>query len=273
MSSSSTIRPILEVARDVVDPASGRSLLEAWTTRKASSSGEGEAPAPLIENDLGSGSDYTVFLNFLGVPVADLNFDGPYGVYHSRYDDRYWMEHFGDPGYRYMTAMVEVWGRLALRLANAEVHAYDLRQYATTVRGFLDALAGVPGAAGELDLTAAVTAVAAWQSEAEALQKKIDAALASGEAPPASSLSALNAALLRVERELLVADGIPGRPWFKHGLYAPRYTYAAMSLPGVREAAEAGNWTEARRQLEVLTGRLRAATEATRRAASEVPGP
>jgi N-acetylated-alpha-linked acidic dipeptidase len=62
-------------------------------------------------------------------------------------------------------------------------------------------------------------------------------------------------------------------PWFKHGLYAPRYTYAAMSLPGVREAAEASNWTEARRQLEVLTGRLRAVTEATRRAASEVPGP
>ncbi len=130
---------ILEVARDVVDPNSGRSLLEAWTARKASSAGEGEAPAPLIDNDLGSGSDYTVFLNFLGVPIADLNFDGPYGVYHSRYDDRYWMEHFGDPGYRYMTAMVEVWGRLALRLANADVHAYDLRQYATTVRGFLDA--------------------------------------------------------------------------------------------------------------------------------------
>jgi N-acetylated-alpha-linked acidic dipeptidase len=264
---------ILEVARDVVDPASGRSLLEAWTTRTASPDGEGEVPAPLIDNELGSGSDYTVFLNFLGVPIADLSFNGPYGVYHSRYDDRYWMEHFGDPGYRYMTAMVEVWGRLALRLANADVHAYDFPTYATTVRGFLDALGEVPGAAGELDLTAAVTAVAAWQSEAEALQKKIDGALASGEVPPASSLSALNVALLRVERELLVADGIPGRPWFKHGLYAPRYTYAAMSLPGVREAAEAGNWTEARRQLEVLTGRLRAATEATRRAASLVPGP
>lgn len=62
-------------------------------------------------------------------------------------------------------------------------------------------------------------------------------------------------------------------PWFKHCLYAPRYTYAAMSLPGVREAAESGNWAEARRQLEVLTERLRAATEATRRAASLVPGP
>lgn len=264
---------ILEIARDVVDPNSGRSLLEAWTTRKASSSGEGKAPAPLIENNLGSGSDYTVFLNFLGVPIADLSFDGPYGVYHSRYDDRYWMEHFGDPGYRYMTAMVEVWGRMALRLANADVHAYDLRQYATTVRGFLDNLGELPGATAELDLSAAATAVVAWQVEAETLHRKIDGALASAKALPASSCSALNDALLRVERELLAADGIPGRPWFKHCLYAPRYTYAAMSLPGVREAAESGNWAEARRQLGVLTERLRAATEATRRAASLVPGP
>ncbi len=92
------------------------------------------ASGSLVENDLGSGSDYTVFLNFLGVPVVDLTFDGPYGVYHSQYDDLYWMEHFGDPGYRYMTAMAEVWGRLGLRLANADVHAYDYRQYATTVR-------------------------------------------------------------------------------------------------------------------------------------------
>jgi len=264
---------ILEVARDVVDPNSRRSILEAWRQRTASSAGEAGAAGALIENDLGSGSDYTVFLNFLGVPVADLTFDGPYGVYHSQYDDLYWMEHFGDPGYRYMTAMVEVWSRMGLRLANADVHAYDFRTYATTVRGFLDALGKVPGAAGELDLTAAMTAVGAWQSEAETLQQKISMAMASMEALPASSFSELNDALLRIERELLVAEGIPGRPWFRHVLYAPRYTYAAMSLPGVRETAESGNWEEARRQLEVLTGRLRAVTAATRRATVLVPGP
>jgi len=168
--------------------------------------------------------------------------------------------------------MAEVWGRLALRLANADVHAYYFRQYATTVRGFLDALGQVPRAAEELDLTAAATAVGAWQGEEESLHRKIDGALTSGKALPAGSSSALNDALLRVERELLIADGIPGRPWFKHCLYAPRYTYAAMSLPGVREAAESGNWAEARRQLGVLTQRLRAAAEATRRAASLVAG-
>ena len=140
---------IVEVARDVVDPNSRRSLLDAWTK---TTSAEGDASP--IENNIGSGSDHTVFLNFLGVPVVDMTFDGPYGVYHSQYDDLYWMEHFGDPGYRYMTAMVEVWGRLGLRLANAEVIPYDFRPYASTVHGFLDSLREIPGLEEKLDLTA-----------------------------------------------------------------------------------------------------------------------
>ncbi len=227
----------------------------------------------MIENNLGSGSDYTVFLNFLGVPVVDLTFDGPYGVYHSQYDDRYWMEHFGDPGYRYMTAMVEVWGRLALRLANAEVLAYDFGRYAATVREFVASLRDIPRLEEKLDLTAIDAAVDGWQKEAETLQLTIDGALTGGNARPAGSFSALNTALIGVERTLLLADGIPGRPWFKHALYAPRSTYAAMSLPGVREAAEAQDWETAGRQLEVLVERLEAATAATRKAAALVPAP
>ncbi len=265
---------IIEVARDVTDPNSRRSLLEAWTKATATSSADGgDASDSLVENDLGSGSDYTVFLNFLGVPVVDLTFDGPYGVYHSQYDDLYWMEHFGDPGYRYMTAMAEVWGRLGLRLANADVLAYDYRQYATTVRGFVDSLREVPGLREELDLNAAEAAVDEWRDAAEDLQHKIDLVLTTGNEPATETLSELNTALLGVERELLLADGIPGRPWFKHSLYAPRYTYAAMSLPGVREAAEAEDWDLARRQLAALVERLQAATAATRRAAALVPKP
>ena len=264
---------IVEVARDVIDPNSRRSILSAWRKGRDPHGAEGEAADSLVDNDLGSGSDYTVFLNFLGVPIVDLTFDGPYGVYHSQYDDLYWMEHFGDPGYRYMTTMVEVWGRLSLRLANAEVHAYDFSQYATTVRGFLDSLGDLPQAAEELDLTAAGAAVTSWQSEAEILQQKTDSALTLEEALPASLFSELNTALLQVERQLLLAEGIPDRPWFKHALYAPRYTYAAMSLPGVREAAEAGNWDLARQQLARLVERLAAAAEATKRAAGLVPGP
>ncbi len=262
---------ILGVAGDVIDPNSRHSLLETWTEAASSSSPEAAAEASMVENNLGSGSDYTVFLNFLGVPVVDLAFDGPYGVYHSQYDDLYWMEHFGDPGYRYMTAMVEVWGRLALRLANADVLAYDFRQYATAVQGFVDSLREVSQLSEKLDLGPVETAVDEWSKQAETLQDKIDRALTREDPPVPSSFSALNAALLGVERELLLPDGIPDRPWFKHCLYAPRYTYAAMSLPGVREAAEAGDWELARDQLEALAQRLRAASAATRRAAALVP--
>jgi N-acetylated-alpha-linked acidic dipeptidase len=264
---------ILEVARDVIDPNSRRSLLDTWTAASSPATPNGASTASPIENELGSGSDYTVFLNFLGVPVVSLSFDGPYGVYHSQYDDLYWMEHFGDPGYRYMTAMAEVWGRLALRLANADVHAYDLRQYATTVGGFVDSLREVPELEKNLDLGNVEAAVGAWRREAETLQQKIDGALTGASAPTAASLAPLNAALLGVERELLLAEGIPGRPWFRHALYAPRYTYAAMSLPGVREAAEAGNWDLARSQLGLLVERLQAAAAATRQAATLVPAP
>ena len=97
--------------------------------------------------------------------------------------------------------------------------------------------------------------------------------LTSEQEHPPKSLSALNEAFIAVEREFLVADGIPDRPWFKHVLYAPRYTYAAMSLPGVREAAEKGDWKLARNQLAVLEARIRAAADATGRAAAKVPAP
>jgi N-acetylated-alpha-linked acidic dipeptidase len=259
---------ILEVARDVVDPNSRRNLLDTW--KKAASVESDGSP---INNNIGSGSDHTVFLNFLGVPVVNMTFDGPYGVYHSQYDDLYWMEHFGDPGYRYMTAMVEVWGRIGLRLANADVIPYDFRPYASTVHGFLESLRDVPGLAEKVDLTAVAAVVDAWRDEAEKLHQKTETALTRVGETEAVTYADLNTILLTIERELLLAEGIPGRPWFKHSLYAPRYTYAAMSLPGVREAAEAGDWELARSQLEALLGRLRAATAATRKAAALVPAP
>jgi N-acetylated-alpha-linked acidic dipeptidase len=207
------------------------------------------------------------------VPVASMGFDGPYGVYHSQYDDLYWMEHFGDPGYRYMTAMVEVWGRLGLRLANADVIPYDFRPYALTLGSFVESLKEVPNLEDELDLTAIAAAVDGWRQAAEILHQKVEEALTREGGIEARTFADLNAALLTVERELLLEDGIPDRPWFKHALYAPRYTYAAMSLPGVREAAEAGNWDLARRQLSLLVERLAAAARATERSAALVPVP
>jgi N-acetylated-alpha-linked acidic dipeptidase len=258
------------VAADVLDPNSRQDLRTTFERRQGGGEGA-EEPAPgLVDNDLGSGSDYTVFLNFLGVPIIDMAFEGPYGVYHSQYDSHYWMTRFGDPGLRYMTAMAEVWGKMALRLANAELLPYDFSAYATTIGGFLDRIAADDAAGQRLDLTAARAAVERWQAAAGRLAERSSAVLAVN--PSGDSLQGVNEALKRVERELLLPDGIPDRPWFKHALYAPRFTYAAMSLPGVTEAVEASDWPRATRQLDALAARLEAAALRIEEAADLLEG-
>lgn len=263
---------VTESVRDVKDPTRTGSVLDAWGRRDTTAHRPLDYPA----NALGSGSDYTVFLNFLGVPVVEMAFDGPYGVYHSVYDDYYWMTHFGDPGFKYMTAMSEVWGRMAMRLANADVYPYDFALYADRVRGFIDSLAAQPSVAGQLDVSAARDATAHWASAAAAL----DSALAMTLGAPSSSarsarVRAANEAMRAVEQHFLNDSGIPGRPWFKHVLYAPKYTYAAMALPGVQEAVDRGDWAQGREQLAIVATKIEGVAAATREAAvllsSEIP--
>jgi N-acetylated-alpha-linked acidic dipeptidase len=178
------------------------------------------------------------------------------------------MTRFGDPGLRYMTAMVEVWGRMALRLANAAIIPYDLGHYASTVARFVDALEEQSGVKAHLDLSGLRAALEEWSREAEAMQSAAREALEAEVPDP--RLERLNRSLLQVERQFLLEEGIPDRPWFKHALYAPRYTYAAMSLPGIQEAVEAENWELARKQSDQLAERLRAVTEAVRQAADRL---
>jgi N-acetylated-alpha-linked acidic dipeptidase len=167
--------------------------------------------------------------------------------------------------------MAEVWGRLALRLANAEVYQFDYASYATTVGGFLDSLTDVPGSEEKLDLDSARNAAEAWRREADRLNVLVSQALAENRELSGNRVSELNQILLSIEREFLDSQGIPGRPWFKHILYAPRYTYAAMSLPGVTEAAEQEDWDLASTQLQLLTDRLETVTELMRQAQAQVP--
>jgi len=252
-----TLNPlIVEVARDVADP-SGGSVLEAWARQTDS--------LDLVENRLGSGSDYTVFLNFLGLPVVDMSFGGPYGVYHSQYDNAYWMTHFGDPGFRYMTTMADLWGRMALRLANAEVLPFDFSRYAVLVGKFLDELGRVPDVGDHLDLSAARAAQEKWKVAAGDLDIAMRQSIETGNK---AGRNRLNRALRAVEQAWLLPEGIPGRPWFRHALYAPKYTYAAMELPGVREAVDQGDWATAARELGRLTERISAVAEAVRAAAA-----
>jgi N-acetylated-alpha-linked acidic dipeptidase len=141
---------LVEATRTLKDP-SGASLYDAWKTSTAKEKAEGKqsgqmndsgvSDSSLADTRIGSGSDHTVFLNFVGMPVIGLQFDGDYGVYHSAYDDFYWMNHFGDPGYRYHTLMTQLWGVTALRLANADLLPFDFASYAKNIREFVNDLA------------------------------------------------------------------------------------------------------------------------------------
>ena len=178
-----------------------------------------------MNNRLGSGSDYTVFLNFLGIPVIDMSFDGPYGVYHSIYDDHQWVSRIGDPGFRYHAAMTKLWGLMALRLANADVLPFDYPAYASRLKEF----------AGEIEKRWTDARVAANGTEAaspfapvHAAIQRFTAAAAHIDARQTAALmhtdgagrDALNRTLMLVERALLDGDGIPGP--------------AVVSPPGIR---------------------------------------
>lgn len=272
-------RLVVETVRDVRDPATNQSVLDAWgaasgTARErvigggASNAVKERQPIDYPGNELGSGSDYTVFLNFLGIPIVEMSFDGPYGVYHSIYDNYYWMTRFGDPGFRYMTAMAEVWGRMALRLANAEAYPFDFVLYANRVSGFIDALSKAPGAE-RVRLQPARDAARRWRAAGLALDSTMRSVLARADgAPRTRALRAMNEALRGVEQQLLLAEGIPNRPWFRHVLYAPRPTYAAMTLPGVLEAVEEKDPARAAAQVTALAARLNAAAAMVERAAA-----
>ena len=135
---------LVETSYSIADP-SGTSLHDAWMKSTAAARKDDKDTQPpkdenLVNTRLGSGSDHTVFLNFLGRPVITLAFDGPYGVYHSMYDNFYWMNHFGDPGYKYHATMSALWGVTALRLAQADILPFDFAFYGRTLNGFIDDL-------------------------------------------------------------------------------------------------------------------------------------
>ena len=247
---------LLETSDSLVDPATKLSLRDAWQRNALNKRREARDKTPVFDASpvnvrIGSGSDHTVFLNHDGVPVIGLQFDGPYGVYHSMYDDFYWMNHFGDPGYRYHTLMSQLWGTTALRLANADVLPFDFAAYARSLREFVTEVQNKPGAKQNVDLQHLLARITAFEMAGKALNQYVATTLKSDQAD-AATLDRLNLGILTVERNWLNPDGIPGRPWFKHTLYAARYTYAHLELPGLTEAVEKADWTTAKQQASIL---------------------
>jgi N-acetylated-alpha-linked acidic dipeptidase len=189
-------------------------------------------PDSAIETRIGAGSDYTVFLNFVGIPVVDMRFQGPYGVYHSAYDTHEWVSRFADPGFLRHAALTRIWAVLALRLANADLLPLDAVRYASRVEDFLDEVTERSGV--RLDrVSAALTRFHALaRAHASASRQALNR-------DDEDALDAANRALMDVEPALVDNAGLRGRPWFRHLIYAPAFTYQPQVLPGISEAIEA----------------------------------
>jgi N-acetylated-alpha-linked acidic dipeptidase len=249
-----SLAPLIVEASRSLEAPSGKSLYEEWKTSSLRA-GKNTRDSKLVDTRIGSGSDHTVFLNFLGRPTIGLTFDGPYGVYHSMYDNHYWMNQFGDPGFRYHTLMSKLWGVLALRLANAEILPFDFAFYADNIKQFVEVLYKTKNAKKHFDFKPILARVAQFEAEGRALNQAIERGLASGKIDRNLSQQ-INRRIMQVEANWLNPEGIPGRPWFKHILYAARYTYAHLELPGLTEAIERSDWKAAAEQGKILEAAL-----------------
>lgn len=243
-----------DVARAVPDP-SGGSIYDAWLLNS-----ETKGPEPEVSTRLGSGSDYTVFLNFLGVPIADLTFDGPYGVYHSIYDSFTWVDRVGDPGYLYHAAMARYWAVAALRLAECDFVPLDYAAYAREVRAYVnETQRAAQQAKFQIDLNSLVKATDRWEKAGRTVLERANRALQAGDL---IRVKRLHESLLKIERALLDPAGLTDRPWFKHLIYAPRPTYKPLVLPGLTEAVEAADRQRAIAETERLSRALNRAAAA-----------
>ncbi len=262
-----------DVTRSVPSPKGG-TVYDAWvnsskaatepvnpqetstSTFRAPAAGTKKKDVPV--GDLGSGSDYTVFQQHLGVPSSDIGSTGDYGVYHSVFDNFNWFTKFGDPNFVYEQQMARVFGLLVVRMANTDVLPYDYEQYGKEIAAYIEAARKKSEAVfGSQSPSFAEVAVSAHHFEAAG------ANILARQRKPTTDPARLNQALLAAERGLLIPEGLPHRPWYRHAIYAPgEYTgYAAVVIPGVNEAIDQHDLSRLRLQIAALQAALDRATK------------
>jgi N-acetylated-alpha-linked acidic dipeptidase len=255
---------IRDVTKSVPTPEND-TVFQEWRANRHNNNGEHRAsnapPQPGAEipvNDLGSGSDFTPFLQHVGVPSIDIGSGGPYGVYHSAFDNYAWFVQNADPHFAYLQEIARVLGIEAVRMADTDVLPYDYLAYSREISSYLDAAKRKASDAGlaSLNFTSAQAGAARFATAA-------DHAHHLQMAPP-EDLAQFNAALRQAESALLSPEGLPNRPWYKHTIYAPgEFTgYAAVVIPGVNEAIDAKDASRASQQLNVLAQALERAAQA-----------
>jgi N-acetylated-alpha-linked acidic dipeptidase len=280
-----------DIAREISDPETKLSvwkrqqLHEIANAKTAEQREEIRKRADLRIPALGSGSDYTAFLQHDGVAALNIGFGGEdhVGIYHSIYDDFYWFTHFSDTEFVYERALAQTGGTAIMRLADADLLPFDFGDFADTVQAYLKELKtlsqkmqddikernreieegvfkatndpkrplvppAVEAVPPHLNFAPMENAVDALNHSAADYRKALEQANANGGAALASaSLAEVNKMLIESERKLTNAEGLPNRPWFKHQLYAPGfYTgYGVKTVPAVREAIELKQWKQA----------------------------
>ncbi|HSE33901.1 MAG TPA: M28 family metallopeptidase [Pyrinomonadaceae bacterium] len=256
-------------ARDVKDPKTGKTVYQQWKDRSTTErrDADQEPPAEVRIGPLGSGSDYTPFLQHLGVPSTDMGFGGDYGVYHSAYDSFYWMEKFGDPGFVYHVAAAQLLGTMALRLAGADALPFDYTDYANELRGFFNEsikIANRRNLASSFDEKAMTSAIEEFSKEAARVEQIRQRA--TRERVDLAKLRKLNDSLIGVERQFIDERGLRNRTWYKHQIYAPgMYTgYAAQPLTDFRQALDDRNSANARESLLRIVEAIKRATSVLR---------
>jgi N-acetylated-alpha-linked acidic dipeptidase len=247
-----------ELTRSVPSPLGG-TVYQQWRINSAGASNVQPTPGEEIHvGDLGSGSDFTPFFQHIGVPSTDIGSNGPYGVYHSVFDNYAWYTENADPKFVYLQEMARVLGLEALRMADADVLPYDYVAYAAAISSYIDAAKKKAGDAGLSALDFGPAEAAATRFSAAAVRAHTQQIAAIGD------LAKLNLALRQAETGLICEQGLPNRPWYKHTIYAPgEFTgYSAVVIPGVNEAIEARDLKLATQQLTVLTQALTRAAQA-----------
>ena len=254
--SHSLERFINEVARDVQQPGGKGSVLDAMKERRTEQARSDEDKKELKEradlriSALGSGSDYTPFLQHLGIASMNTGFggEGGGGVYHSIYDSFAWYTKFGDPTFEHGRALSQVNGTIVMRLASADVLPFEFTDLADTLGRYvaeIDKLAMKAKPPKDIDLALLNSAVKSFAESARRYEDTLTRA-STKDFQQVKQLKALNQLLYQSERKLTSEQGLPRRPWFRHQMYAPGfYTgYGVKTIPGVREAIEQKNWDE-----------------------------
>ncbi len=290
-------RFVNQVSHDVVDPEYGISVGKRLRAQMIATSSPAELQELRSKNDfpigaLGSGSDYSPFLQHLGVAALNIGYGGEDdgGSYHSAYDSFDYFVRFGDPDFAYQIALSQTTGRVMLRFANAEVLPFEFTEFAETINTYVKQVMKLADDMREetletnrriedhtlrwnadprktfvvpeekppvpyLNFSPLQNSLSSLEKNSQTLRDLLDHA---GDSLSVKQMTALNHALMGFERSLTLPEGLPGRPWYIHEIYAPGlYTgYGVKTLPAIREAIELRKWDDADKEINVVAGVL-----------------